>query len=480
MIAWGLVAQSWLQVLMLDDYNTRLVVLATMVLGTAAGIVGSFTLLRKRALLGDALSHATLPGIGLAFLLAPLFQVDGKSLPVLMLGAAISGSVGMLSILVIRKATRLKEDAALGIVLSVFFGGGLAILGIAQQVPDGHAAGLESFIYGKTASIIAEDAWWILIAGTISVAVLFGLYKELRLLCFDDSYARSRGYRTGLLDFTLMATVVWVTIVGLQAVGLILMIALLVIPAAAARFWTRHMGSMTLWASVLGAFSCMLGSMISALAPKLPSGATIVATSSLLFGISMFIGRERGVLVHWWRRHHLQQRIDRRRALRGIYELWERRPEDQWVALNDLLALRSWSARRLEAELSRLYDDGLIRRRSTDVALTSLGQIEARRYTREHRLWEMYLITHADVATERVDQGAEHIEDCLEPVMIEELERLLDQSASSQLIPASPHGIELPGTMLGDKQPARTLVAEQPDRTTSASDVIGSTGKERL
>ncbi len=436
--------QSLLRVLTLDDYNTRLVVLATMVLGTASGIVGSFTLLRKRALLGDALSHATLPGIGLAFLLAPLLHVDGKSLPVLMVGAAISGSVGMLSILLIRKSTKLKEDAALGIVLSVFFGGGLALLGIAQQVPEGHAAGLESFIYGKTASIIAEDAWWILIAGAASVLLLFCLYKELRMLCFDDSYARSRGYRTGLLDFVLMATVVWVTIVGLQAVGLILMIALLVIPAAAARFWTRRMGSMTVWAAVFGAFSCMLGAMISAVAPRLPSGATIVTTSSLLFAVSMVIGRERGVVIQWWRRRQMQKRIDRRRALRGIYELLERQPHDAWVPYADLLALRSWSSRRLEAELKRLYLDGLIRRRRSDIALTSLGQIEARRYTREHRLWEIYLITHADVATERVDQDAEHIEDCLEPVMIEELERLLDQSASSQVVPASPHGIELP------------------------------------
>ena len=149
---------SWSRVLLLEDYNTRLVVIATSLLGLAAGVVGSFTLLRKRALLGDALSHATLPGIGLAFLLSPALGLDGKSLPVLLVGAAISGSIGMAMILVIRNLTKLKEDTALGIVLSVFFGGGLALLGFAQQMPEGHAAGLESFIYGKTASIVAQDA----------------------------------------------------------------------------------------------------------------------------------------------------------------------------------------------------------------------------------------------------------------------------------------------------------------------------------
>lgn len=447
-------ADTWTRVIFLQDYNTRLVVAATTLLGLAAGVVGSFTLLRKRALLGDALSHATLPGIGLAFLLAPLFALDGKSLPVLLIGAAISGSIGMVTILLIRNLTKLKEDAALGIVLSVFFGGGLVVLGLTQQMPEGHAAGLESFIYGKTASIIAQDAWWIVAAGAISLACLGMLFKELKLLCFDEQFAASRGYSTIGIDFALMATVVLVTIVGLQAVGLVLMIALLVIPAAAARFWTRSMSQMTALSAAIGATSCMLGALLSALAPGLPSGAMIVLTSAVFFSISMLIGKQRGVIVQYYRRWQTRKRIDRRHILRGIYELLELRasatasdaiPEPaagQWVPLSALMATRTWSPRRMLSEAKRLKNEGLVRTRDQEITLSAAGLLEARRFTREHRLWELYLITHADVAAERVDRDAERIEDCLEPTMIDQLELLLEQARGGSHVPNSPHGID--------------------------------------
>ena len=442
----------WFRVLSLQDYNTRLVVIATTLLGLAAGIVGSFTLLRKRALLGDALSHATLPGIALAFLIAPAFALPGKSLPLLLAGAAVSGSIGVLSILAIRNLTKLKEDAALGIVLSVFFGGGLTLLGIAQQTPEGHAAGLESFIYGKTASIIAQDAWWIVWAAAGSLALLALIYKEMKLLCFDDAFAASRGYPTVLLDVALMAMVVWVTIVGLQAVGLVLMIALLVIPAAAARFWTSNLLRMTLLAGVLGSVACMIGSVISALAPRLPSGAMIVLTSATFFLVSMLIGRQRGVVIQAWRRWTTRRRIDRRHVLRGVYELVEPQVSDPqgdlsvagvWASTKTLHRSRTWSLWRMKNEILRLCQDGMLRCRDGEVTLTTAGLVEARRLTREHRMWELYLITHADVATDRVDQDAERIEDCLEPVMIEELEGLLERSLRGSRVPVSPHQMEL-------------------------------------
>jgi len=447
---------SWSRVLLLEDYNTRLVVIATTLLGLAAGVVGSFTLLRKRALLGDALSHATLPGIGLAFLLSPSLGLDGKSLPVLLIGAAISGSIGMAMILVIRNLTKLKEDTALGIVLSVFFGGGLALLGFAQQMPEGHAAGLESFIYGKTASIIAQDAWWILGAGTLSLGLLSVFYKELKLLCFDEGFALSRGYPTIGLDLMLMVTVVLVTIVGLQAVGLVLMIALLVIPAAAARFWTGNMLRMAILSAAIGGVSCMVGSILSALSPGLPSGAMIVLTSAAFFLVSMLIGHQRGVIVQAWRRWRTKRRIDRRHVLRGIYELLEIQPTSfvtdetsqaaagKWVSAPALLSSRTWSSRRMFGEVQRLRNEGLLRSRDKELSLTASGLLEARRLTREHRLWELYLITHADVAAERVDRDAERIEDCLEPVMIDELETLLNEARGGSSVPVSPHGIELP------------------------------------
>jgi manganese/zinc/iron transport system permease protein len=443
---------DWKRVLSLEDYNTRVVVLATTLLGMAAGTIGSFTLLRKRSLMGDALSHATLPGIAIAFMLATHLGLDGKSLPILLAGAAASGTIGMAGILFVRNFTRLREDAALGIVLSVFFGAGVAALGIVQQMPTGHAAGLESFIYGKTASIVASDAWLIGGAGMGCAAVCALLFKELKLLCFDEGFAGSRGFPVVVLDIVLMALVVIVTIIGLQAVGLILMIALLVIPAAAARFWTERLAQMTVLAALLGAASGLVGSAMSALFPKLPSGAMIVLVSASLFSVSMCFGPARGVAIRWLRRRRLNAKIDRQHLLRAMYEQLEARglsdtdspPGSSSIPFHEILAMRSWSPTRLQNAIERSVRANEVHQGASGaVRLTAAGFAEAARLVHEHRLWELYLITHADVAPSKVDQDADAIEHVLGPELIAKLETLLRQQQTIHGVTASPHPIRL-------------------------------------
>lgn len=439
-----------LRVLLLKDYNTRVVIIGATLLGGAGGLVGSFTLLRKRALMGDALSHATLPGIAIAFMAATYAGINGKSLPILLAGATATGLVGVGAILVIGRLTRLKEDTALGAVLSVFFGAGVALLGVVQQMQQGHAAGLEAFIYGKTASMGAGDAWLIAAAAIWSIAVSLMLFKELKLLCFDEGFAGSRGYPTILLDLTLMALVVIVTIVGLQAVGLILMIAVLVIPAAAARFWTERMSAMMLISAVLGALSAMVGAAMSALFANLPSGAMIVLVCTAFFCLSLVLGRQRGLLVRWLRRERLNRSIDRQHLLRAMYELLEpargvepgtARPRSS-ASIDDLLSKRSWSQSRVLREIRRTERAGLIRQRDGAVEFTDSGWHEARRLTHQHRLWELYLITYADVAPSRVDRDADAIEHVLEPDVVAELQRLLQAQSGS--VPATPHALKPP------------------------------------
>ncbi len=462
---------AWLRTLTLQDHNTRVVVIATTLLGFAAGAIGSFTLLRRRALMGDALSHAMLPGIGIAFLIAPALGLQAKSLPVLLGGAVISGLIGTFAILLIRHQTRLKEDAALGIVLSVFFGAGLAILGLVQQSPGGHAAGLESFIYGKTASVTTQDAMWIAGIAAVTILIVLLFAKELTLLCFDEGFAAARGFSVVLLDVLLMASVVMVTVVGLQAVGLILMIALLVTPAAASRFWVNRIMPMLWLASIIGAVSCLGGSLLSAGVADLPSGATIVLTAATLFFLSLLFGTERGIVVRWLHRRSMRLKTDRQHVLRGMYEIVEsyrsgnhtadllrdpKSPTDKItraydsngvasvndeivVPTADLFSLRTWSKSRLKRELGRCQTDGLIKLQQETVCLTPTGREAANRATREHRLWELYLITHADVAPSRVDHDAERIEHVLEPEMIAELEQLLPASSTRFQVPDCPH-----------------------------------------
>lgn len=443
--------EQWRRVFFLEDYNTRVVLLGTMLLGLAAGAVGNFTLLRKRALTGDALSHATLPGVGMAFILMTLAGGDGKSLPLLLAGAAVSGLLGLAAILFIRNATRLKEDAALGIVLSVFFGAGIAVLGVAQQMKTGHAAGLEAFIFGKAASLGALDAQLIGVAGLVATVVCALLFKELRLLCFDESFAGSRGYPVFVLDAVLMILVVMVTLIGLQAVGLVLMVALLVIPASAARFWTERMSSMAMISAAIGAVSALVGAGMSALFPRLPSGAMIVLVATAAFLVSMFLGTARGVVVRTVRHRRLQTKIHRDHLLRAIYEVLEARGDGVAadagpVSESELAALRSWNSRQLSRLIRRAESRGLVRtNQAGSVRLTAQGLGEAEKVTYDHRLWELFLTRYADMAPGRVDRGADAIEHVLDADMIAELESLLPEHKRVKRVPPSLHPTQAAG-----------------------------------
>lgn len=443
-------ADALWRVLAMRDYNTRVVMLGSALLGAAAGIVGSFMLLRRRALLGDAVSHASLPGIALAFIVMTAYGGTGKFLPGLLLGALVSGLLGMGLIMLIRSQSRLKEDAALGIVLSVFFGLGIALLGVIQKMKQGHAAGLESFIYGKTASMLASDAW--LIAGTAGAVLLICtlFFKEFRLLCFDHDFAAAQGWPVARLEGLMMALVVIVTVIGLQAVGLILVIALLIVPAAAARFWTNRLGLMIVLAAVIGAVSCLCGAAFSALLPRLPAGAIIVVMACFVFCVSMLFAPERGVLARAVEHARLQRRVARQNLLRAMFEWYESGtpalgreattlPSGPGVSLLHLAAARSWSAPALRRALRRAAWSGLIYKTPAGgYGFTTDGLSEARRVVRNHRLWELYLITHADIAPGNVDRDADRIEHVLGRGMIEELQAQLAHVAA---VPPSPHPI---------------------------------------
>lgn len=439
-----------LRLLTLADYNSRVVILGTAMLGCAAGVVGSFTLLRKRALVGDAISHAMLPGLGIAFLVATMIGGDGRSLPVLFAGATISGLVGAAAILGLRSTWRLSEDAAFGIVLSVFFGAGVALLGVIQSLEAGHAAGLEGFIYGKTASLSWADLMVIVAAAAIALSLCVLYFKELSLLCFDQAFAETQGYSRWWLDGLLMSMVVGITITGMQAVGLILVIALLIIPAAAARFWTNRLSLQLLISAGIGMVGCFGGSMCSAMLPNMPAGAVIILACAILFLFSLLVGAEQGLLWRAIRRWQWQRVLLRQHLLRAIYERTETKmgqsqtahePEFR-VEMSELMRSRSWSQTLLDRLIESAQREGLMTRVGSQVALSKSGWVQAKKLTHQHRLWELYLITHADVALQQVDRLADDIEHVLEPSVIHELECLLQGRASE--VARSPHQIPEP------------------------------------
>lgn len=309
----------WLRVLFLRDYNTRVVALGTTTLGVCAGIVGVFLLLRKRSLLGDVVGHASLPGVALAFLVMEMiWPNEGRSMAGLLVGATLAGILGVLCLSAILRYTRIREDAALSIVLSVFFGMGMVLFTIIQDLPTGRAAGLNKFIFGSAASMVAADAQLIACVSLVVLVACLLLMKELTVLCFDEAFAAAQGWPVRTLDYLLMGLVVAVAEVGAQSVGLVLIAALMIIPAAAARFWSDRLSGMCLAAAAVGGGGALFGVLISALAPRFATGAVIVLVSGALFVLSLLAGPARGVLWHWWRQRNLRAQLaqakDRRQA----------------------------------------------------------------------------------------------------------------------------------------------------------------------
>lgn len=423
---------EYLRALTLQDYNTRIVVIGTTLLGAAAGVIGTFAYLRKRAMVGDALSHSTLPGIAIAFLIA-----ESKSLGALLFGAAVSGTLGVLCVIGLGRFRRIKVDAAIGIVLSVFFGAGMVLMTFIQKMQTGNQAGLDRFIYGKSAGMILSDA---LLIGAAAVGVALGsvlFFKEFRLVCFDADFGASLGRSPLLIDTLMMTLVVVTTVVGLQAVGLILVVALLIIPAASARFWTDDLRLMTLLAAIIGAASCWVGATFSALVSNVPTGAVIVVCAGIAFFLSMFFAPLRGIAAELIRRATLRRRIAYQNLMRAMAEREEQDGVGASSTFAELRLKRSWTASTLQSLLrrgQRLQEIAIL---SFDrYALTRPGRLKANRVLRNHRLWEAYLIQHADIAPSHVDRDADMIEHILSPDMVRELELTLSADGD---IPPSPH-----------------------------------------
>ncbi|CUH78512.1 manganese/zinc/iron transport system permease protein [Tropicibacter naphthalenivorans] len=287
-------------------YNATLVTLGAAALGVAAGVVGAFLNFRKRALMSDAISHATLPGLALAFLLMVSLGGEGRSLPGLMLGSAVSAGLGLWVVSWLTTRTRLPQDAAIGAVLSVFFGFGVVLMTVIQTLSAGRQAGLEGFLLGSTAGMLRSDALTIAAGGVAVLLAALALRRPLLMTAFDAGYARQRGIDTNRMDGALMALVLAVTVVGLKIVGLVLIVALLIIPPVAARFWSDNAARVIALSGGIGGVSGYAGAAISASAPGLPTGPLIVLTSAAVFTLSMLFAPTRGVIAGALR--HLKMR----------------------------------------------------------------------------------------------------------------------------------------------------------------------------
>ena len=271
------------------DYTLRTVALGAALLGAVSGALGTFAVLRKQSLLGDAISHAALPGIGLAFLLT-----GTKSSLILVLGAALAGWCGTLVIMAITSTSRIKYDSALGLVLSVFFGAGLVILTIIQKMPNANQAGLDAFLFGQAAALVERDILTMAVIGSLTLLVVAMFWKEFKLLAFNPDFGRALGLPMRKMDILLTGLLVVAIVSGLQMVGVVLMSAMIIAPAAAARQWTNRLAPMTLISMGFGALAGIGGALVSTSGAKLPTGPVIVLCISAVVVFSVLFAPNRG------------------------------------------------------------------------------------------------------------------------------------------------------------------------------------------
>ncbi len=380
-------------------YNATLVAIGATLLGIAAGSTGTFLFLRKRALVSDAISHATLPGVCLAFMVMVWLGGDGRNLVGLLLGSAISAWIGLLCLNWLVQHTRLAEDAAIGAVLSVFFGFGVVLLTVIQTMGSGRQAGLESFLLGSTAGMLWADAMVIAVGGAVAVAMIVLLRRPMTLVAFDPDYALARGLPVARIDLAMMGLVMAVTVVGLKIVGLILIVALLIIPPVTARFWTERSDVVVLLAGLVGGFSGFVGAAISASAPNLPTGPIIVLVSFGCFVMSLLLAPGRGALAALLRHLRFQKRVHLRQGLLALA---------QGQPIYEALTLRL------------LRRAGLVR---PDGVATELGRARAAKALRDERRWQAVRSDRDHEAAAALYDGLRDIETVLTRDQIAEVDR---------------------------------------------------------
>jgi manganese/zinc/iron transport system permease protein len=359
----------------LFDYTFRTVALGAGGLGAVAGMLGSFAFLRRQSLLGDAIAHAALPGIGLAFLLT-----GSRSTAVLVLGAAVAGWIGTLFVMGITRYSRIREDTALGIILSVFFGIGLVVLTFVQKRPDAAQAGLDTFLFGQAATLLTRDVVLILSVGGAALFLLLLFWKEFALLAFDPEFGATLGLPIVRVDILLTTLIVAAIVIGLQTVGVVLMSALIVAPAAAARQWTDSLSIMVLLAGLFGAVSGVGGTAVSSLGGGISTGPTIVLIATAIVAVSLLFAPDRGVASGLLRGVRTRRRVRADSVLADLYALAVQHGEGSGYA-HSIRVLRTMQPRRIDVErsLRTLEEEGWARKvPSGEWCLTPSGIERAR------------------------------------------------------------------------------------------------------
>jgi manganese/zinc/iron transport system permease protein len=417
------------------SFTARNVLIGASLLGLSGGVLGCFAVLRRQSLLGDALAHAALPGICVGYLLT-----HSKEPVPLFAGALVAGLIGAMTIQLIIRNSRIKQDTAIGMVLSVFFGVGIVLLTYIQKLPLGNQSGLDHFLFGQAATLLPRDIRIMGVMAVVVVVVTALLFKELKLLCFDRDFADATGQPTRWLEFLLTTLLVVVVVVGLQTVGVVLIVATLITPAAAARQWTESLGVMLVLAALIGGGSGAVGAVLSASVRNLPTGPVIVLCASAALIVSLLVAPRRGLVWAFLEERRVAHRIRRENLLKDLYT-WGERNNGRWtdpVPATFIMGLRGQSGTQLTQTSRRLRSRGLLAPVGDGMLLTDRGLSAAEGVVRKHRLWELYLTRRLELPSDHVHRDAETMEHALTDDDVAALEQVLGHPQ------ADPHGRPIP------------------------------------
>ncbi len=351
--------------LVFNDYTLRTITLGTAILGAVTGMLGSFAVLRKQSLLGDAISHAALPGIAIAFLIT-----GTKDTNILLLGALVSGLIGTFWIRGIVKKTHLKSDTALGLILSLFFGFGMLLLTFIQKQPNANQAGLDKYLFGQAATLVESDVWLMAIVTGLCVFVLLLFWKEFKILLFDADYTKTLGFNTKTIDVLITSFIVLAIVLGLQTVGVVLMSAMLLAPAAAARQWTNSLSKMVFLAAIFGAFSGVFGTAVSATQNNLSTGPVIVLVASVFVVFSFIFSPSRGLLFKQIRFIKNRRDLELHKTLAFMHQIAE---THQDISHPHTVKILNNFQGYTKGTLKKLVDKGFVKIQSKMWSLTEQG-----------------------------------------------------------------------------------------------------------
>lgn len=426
--------ENLINFLSFSDPNVRYVVLGTILLSSSAAMVGSFILLQKKALVGDAVAHSVLPGICAAFLFS-----GTKSIPLMLLGAFTTGWLALVAIDYLVAHSKIKKDTAIGLVLSVFFGTGIVMMTYIQQSGNAAQSGLDTFIFGKAAALIGSDLLVFSVLAMVILIIVSLFFKTFALIAFDRAFAQALGYPVRRLDLLLTSLTVLAVVTGITAVGVVLMAAMLITPPAAARYWTDNIRRMVAIAVAIGAFAGLAGAYISFVAPAMPTGPWMVVVSSVIAFFSFFFAPQRGIVPKLYRQRRNQRVIIEENVLKVFYHLGEQEGNFKNPhAIGTLVGRRNLGIANLRAALRRLRIKGWVTVRRGQWGLTDEGFRKAAKVVRLHRLWELYLTQYMAIAADHVHDDAETIEHILTPELERELEHQLGYPEKD------PHDTEIP------------------------------------